>query len=128
MNYARRGLILSVAFAGLMSTAGAQADAQDPRLPTGLDAPSKAAIRAVIDSAKAQGLPSKQLEEKMYEGLAKGADGVRIVASVRSLYADMVQVRSVLGSVASTDELKAGAMAVQAGVPPVELGKIKKSR
>src|SRR6478672_7480361 len=112
MINARRSLILSVAFAGALASANAQAGAQDPRMPAKLDAKSTASINAVIDSAKAQGLPSKPLEDKMYEGIAKGADGARIVASVRSLYADMVVVRSVLGAVASTDELKAAAMAM----------------
>ncbi len=40
----------------------------------------------------------------------------------------MVIVRSVLGAVASTEDLKAGAMAMQVGVTPVELGKIKNER
>jgi hypothetical protein len=128
MTNARRGLILSLTFVGVFGSANAQAGAQDPRVPAKLDAKSATAFNAVIDSAKAQGLPTKPLEDKMYEGIAKGADGARIVASVRSLYVDMVAVRNVLGAVASTDELKAAALAMQAGVSPVELGKLKKSR
>src|SRR4051812_37696303 len=128
MSNLRRSLIASLAFAALVGSANSQAGAQDPRMPVRLDARSAAAINAVIDSAKAQGLPAKPLEDRMMEGIAKGADGARIVASVRTLYADMVIVRSVLGAVASTDELKAAAMAMQAGISPVELGKIKKSR
>src|SRR4051812_29552578 len=110
MTNARRALILSLTFAGALGSANVQAGAQDPRVPAKLDAKSATAFNAVIDSAKAQGLPIKPLEDKMYEGIAKGADGARIVASVRSLYVDMVAVRSVLGAVASTDELKAAAL------------------
>jgi hypothetical protein len=55
-----------------------------------------------------------------------GADGPRIVVAVRSLTVEMANAHRVLGAVATTDELKAAAYAVHAGVPAVELGKMKK--
>jgi hypothetical protein len=55
-----------------------------------------------------------------------GADGSRIVVAVRSLTFEMGNAHRVLGAVATTDELKAAASAVHAGVPAVELGKMKK--
>ncbi len=119
---AARGLLLIGAFAALVSRAGAQ----DPRASLRLDAPSKAALAAVIDSARAQGLPTEPLTEKIYEGLGKGADGPRIVAAVRMLVQDMTNAQRALGTVASSDEIKAAASAVHAGVPAVELGKMKK--
>jgi hypothetical protein len=64
--------------------------------------------------------------EKVYQGLAMNADGARIVVAVRSLTHEMGNAHRVLGSVATTDELKAAASAVHAGVPAVELGKMKK--
>ena len=48
--------------------------AQDPRMGTRLDAPSRAAIFAIVDSARAQGLPTDPLMDKVTEGIGKGAD------------------------------------------------------
>jgi hypothetical protein len=117
-----RGLI-TLALAG---AAFAQAGAQDPRIGTRLDAPSRAAITALVDSARAQGLPVEPLMEKVYEGMGKGADGPRIVAAVRSLTLEMASAHRALGTVATADEIKAAASAMHAGVPAVELGKMKK--
>src|SRR5258705_6809039 len=100
--------------------------AQDPRIGNRLDAPTRAALAALVDSARAQGIPTEPLFEKMYEAVAKGADGPKIVAAVRSLTIEMASAHRALGTVASADEIKAGATAVHAGVPAVELGKMKK--
>jgi len=54
------------------------------------------------------------------------SNGTRIVVAVRSLTLEMGNAHRVLGAVATTDELKAAASAVHAGVPAVELGKMKK--
>ena len=70
MKVGAAGLVIA-AFAGVLGTAGAQ----DPRIPIRLDAPSKAAILALVDSARAQGIPVEPLMEKVYEGIARGADG-----------------------------------------------------
>ena len=104
----------------------APAGAQDPRISARLDAPSSAAIRAIVDSARAQGIPAEPLMEKMYEGMGKGADGPHIVAAVRNLAQEMANAHRALGTVASADEIKAAASAMHAGVPAVELGKMKK--
>ncbi len=116
-----RGLILLVALGS-----AASASAQDPRISKPhLDAASSVIVNALVDSAKARGLPYTALEDRVNEGIAKGADGPHIVAVVRNLYTEMVIVRTWLGAMASADELKAAASAMQAGVPPVELGKMK---
>jgi hypothetical protein len=112
--------------AALASTSVVSAQAQDPRVLPRLDAPSHAAIAAVLDSAKAQGIPIEPLMEKMYEGIGKGADGPRIVSAVRSLALEMASAHQAMGTVASADEIKAAASAMHAGVPAVELGKLKK--
>ena len=110
----------------LAAAAIAPAHAQDPRLGNRLDAPSRVAINALIDSAKAQGIPTEPLVQKMNQGVAIGADGPRIVAAVRSLAREMASAHRALGTVASADEIQAAASAMHAGVPAVELGKIKK--
>jgi hypothetical protein len=110
----------------LACAAVASAGAQDPRIGSRLDAPTRAAITALVDSARAQGIPVEPLMEKVYEGMGKGADGPRIVAAVRSLTLEMARAHSALGTIATPDEIKAAASAMHAGVPAVELGKMKK--
>jgi hypothetical protein len=110
----------------LVGSALRTSEAQDPRLSNRLDAPTRKALSALVDSARAQGIPVEPLMEKVYQGLAMGADGSRIVVAVRSLTFEMGNAHRVLGAVATTDELKAAASAVHAGVPAVELGKMKK--
>jgi hypothetical protein len=110
----------------LVGAAFRSTEAQDPRLSNRLDAPTRKALSAIVDSARAQGIPVEPLMEKVYQGLAMGADGTRIVVAVRSLTFEMANAHRVLGAVATTDELKAAASAVHAGVPAVELGKMKK--
>jgi hypothetical protein len=110
----------------LVASAFRSTEAQDPRLSNRLDAPTRKALSALVDSARAQGIPVEPLMEKVYQGLAMGADGSRIVVAVRSLTFEMGNAHRVLGAVATTDELKAAASAVHAGVPAVELGKMKK--
>ena len=117
-----RSLMMMVALAGT----AVSARAQDPRTLPKLDAPTRAAILALVDSARAQGIPVDPLMEKMYQGLAMGADGPRIVIAVRSLAFEMASAQKAMGTVASPDEIKAAASAMHAGVPAVELGKLKK--
>ena len=117
-----RGLVM----VALVGAAFRGAEAQDPRIGNRLDAPTRKALTALVDSAKAQGIPVEPLMEKVYQGLAMGADGPRIVMAVRSLTVEMANAQRELGTVATADELKAAAYAVHAGVPPVELGKMKK--
>ena len=116
----------SFVVAALVSASFLSVGAQDPRTGPKLDNPTKVAILAIIDTARAQGIPVEPLMDKMNEGLGKGADGPRIVAAVRNLALEMSIAHSALGAVASTDEIKAAASAMHAGVPAVELGKMKK--
>lgn len=117
-----RGLMVIALSCAALAGAGAQ----DPRIGNRLDAPSRVAITALLDSARAQGLPVEPLMEKALQGLAVGADGPRIVAAVRSLSVEMASAHRELGTIATVDEIKAAASAMHAGVPAVELGKMKK--
>ena len=110
----------------LAAAAIAPAHAQDPRIGNRLDAPSRVALVALLDSARAQGIPVEPLMQKVNQGVAMGADGPRIVAAVRTLTREMATAHRALGTVATADEIQAAASAVHAGVPAVELGKIKK--
>jgi hypothetical protein len=122
MNRSARAVV-ALLFA---AAALAPAHAQDPRLGNRLDAPSRVAIIALLDSARAQGIPVEPLQQKVNQGLAMGVDGPRIVAAVRTLTREMATAHRALGTVATADEIQAAASAVHAGVPAVELGKIKK--
>src|SRR5258707_665074 len=103
-----RGLVVTAVLGSLVTSAGAQ----DPRVTSRLDLPSSAAIRAIVDSAKAQGLPVGPLYDRTEEGEAKGAEGPRIVVAVRALYGDMLIAQRALGPLATADEIKAAAAAV----------------
>ena len=116
-------VLLTVLLAG---SAFGTVEAQDPRIGNRLDAPTRKAISAMVDSARAQGIPVEPLMEKVYQGLAMGADGPRIIIAVRSLTQELGGAHRALGAVASADEIKAAASAMHAGVPAVELGKMKK--
>ncbi|MBA3670686.1 MAG: hypothetical protein H0W68_01510 [Gemmatimonadaceae bacterium] len=111
----------------LLAAGASSAAAQDPRIAPKLDATTQVAVTAIIDSARAIGIPPAPLIDKVNEGLSKGADGPLIVSAVRKLAADMARAQKALGTVASADEIKAAASAVHAGVPAVELGKLKQS-
>ena len=116
----------AVSALALAAAAFAPARAQDPRIGNRLDAPSRAALVALLDSARAQGIPVEPLMQKVNQGVAIGADGPRIVAAVRNLTHEMATAHRALGTVATADEIQAAASAVHAGVPAVELGRIKK--
>lgn len=119
---ALRGTVAFMLGFAALATAGAQ----DPRMGTRLDGPTRAAIFAILDSAGAQGIPLEPLKERMYEGIQKGADGPRIVAAIRLLAQEMATAHKALGAASSPGEIKAAASAMHAGVPAVELGKLKK--
>jgi hypothetical protein len=94
-----------------------QVAVQDPRLER-LDPDTRAAVRAIVDSARGAGLPSEPLVQRALEGATKGAAGPRIVAAVRRLSFDLGTARGALGTNASTPELEAGAAALRAGATP----------
>jgi hypothetical protein len=94
-----------------------QVAVQDPRLER-LDPDTRAAVRAIVDSARRAGLPSEPLVQRALEGATKGATGPRIVAAVRRLSFDLGTARGALGTNASTPELEAGAAALRAGATP----------
>ena len=113
-----------IAFALLLAV---QAPAQDPRLER-LDPETRAAVSAVVDSARGVGLPIEPLIQRALEGATKGAAGARIVAAVRRLTGDLGAVRAALGAKATTPELEAGAAALRAGATPQLLAELREVR
>jgi len=57
---------------------------QVERLAGRMDEATRAAVAAVVDSARMAGVPAEPLVNKALEGASKGADGARIVTAVRA--------------------------------------------
>ena len=116
---------VSLAAAGLLAP---RAAAQDPRLERRLDPDTRAAVEAVIDSARGAGLPVESLVDRALEGASKHAVPARIVAAVRRLAAELGSARAALGTASSSAELEAGASALRAGVRPADLTLLRRRR
>jgi len=89
-----RGALLAL---GMLSAAARLAVAQapgEPALPARLGAPAHSAIVAIMDSARAAGLPTTPLAAKAAEGVLKGADDAHIVEAVRSLAKALGEARA----------------------------------
>jgi len=115
-----RQVALALGIAGC-AAGGLPAQTAEPALPARLGAAARAQITALMDSARAAGLPTAPLAAKAAEGVLKGADDARIVDAVRSLSGALGQARAALGPVADASLLDAGASALRAGVTPAAL-------
>jgi len=93
-----------------------------------LDPTTRYYVEVVLDSARLAGLPTRPIESKALEGASKRAPGRIIVMRVREVFRSLRQARTALGSVASADELAAGAGALRAGVPVAELAQLVRTR
>jgi hypothetical protein len=98
------------------------------RLDNRLDARTRAAVEKAIDSAVAEGLPAEPLVSKALHGAAVGARGEAIVKAVRVLAERLAVARDVLGPGSTAVELDAGVAALQAGVQPEVLERIRNDR
>jgi hypothetical protein len=99
--------------------------AQDVRLASRLDSATSLAVTAVVDSARAAGLPTAPLVNKALKGAAMGSEGVKIVIAVRQLAGRMQSSRQVLGGNSTPDEISAAATALEAGVSARDLALLR---
>ncbi|MGH7529549.1 MAG: hypothetical protein ACREMN_04130, partial [Gemmatimonadales bacterium] len=83
----------TIVIAALLAAGAGTAGAQDPRLAR-LDSDSRPVVAAIIDSARAAGLPVEPLVQRALEGVAKRAAGARIIAAVRRLAADLASAQA----------------------------------
>lgn len=104
------------------------ASAQDPRLERRLDPDVYARVAAILDSARAAGLPLEPLVDKALEGASKRASGDRIVAAVQNLAGELRSARDALGLSSTGAELDAGASALHTGVQAGALGRLRAAR
>lgn len=112
----------------LVAVAAPESRAQDARLNRRLDAPTAAAVAALVDSARGLALPTEALVQKALEGRSKGASGAAIVGAVRSLIRDLAVARDALGPDVNADALRLGAAVLDAGVSSVQLERLRPHR
>lgn len=113
--------------AAVLFSAATRLSAQDARLAARLDKPTFVAVNAIVDSARVAKLPTAPLVDKALEGAAKGSDGSKIVFAVHALSVRMQSARQVLGSNASSDEIKAAATAMDVGVSVRDLARLRQA-
>src|SRR5207244_10477094 len=104
--------------------AGQQPDLRLERL----DAATRPAVAALVDSARRALRPTEPLVQRALEGATKRASGDLIVAAVRRFAVDLGHARDALGSTASPAELTAGAAALRAGASPTILTQLRQTR
>jgi hypothetical protein len=112
---------------GALLVARAAAQQTDARLER-LDETTRPAVIAIVDSARAAGLPVNPLVERALEGATKGAPPEVIVVAVRRLAGDLGRARDALGRGATAIELNAGAAALRAGAGPDVLARLRRAR
>ncbi|HEU4564293.1 MAG TPA: hypothetical protein VFS05_06585 [Gemmatimonadaceae bacterium] len=120
---------MTLAALSIPAPARAQSGAhEDARLDARLAPETRGAVLAIVDSARAEGLPGDPLVLKALEGASKGAAGPRIVAAVRALRGRLREVRDALGPSAAPEELVAGESALRAGATRDELTRLRAAR
>ena len=122
-----RARSIALAVAVLSSTLSAQ-QGRDSRLANRLDARTRAAVVALVDTAVSWDLPSEPLIDKALEGAAKKATSQQIVSAVRTYLGQLQQARSALGEMSTEGELVGGAQAIRAGIPVKQLERLRTVR
>ena len=117
----RRALGLAL----LAASAAPSLGAQDRAVDIIADVSARDSIRATLVQAERRGVPTAPLLTKVREGLAKQAPAPRIVLAVRALAARLESATEALAAVTSTDEVAAGAGALQAGVSTASLRELR---
>ena len=105
--------------------ASAEAQSETGARLSRLDVATRAAVIALVDSARAVSLPTEPLVDRALEGAKKGARGDRIVSAVRGLSKELGVARLELGSGATADEITAGASALHAGLQGRDLARLR---
>ncbi len=114
--------------AALTAVVAGQAPGQEPRLVGRVPQPVRGRIDAVLDSARAAGLPTEPLVDRALEGASKGADADRILGAVRRLAGELRAAFEALGVQSSDAEILAGAGALRAGAQPEDLARLRTLR
>lgn len=102
---------------GMLVLVPAILGAQSQVLPAGLEPETRVSLEAIIDSARAAGLPVDPLFAKAAEGKLKRASDAQIVAAVRSLSGRFRSIRSEMGATLEATTMSAAATAIAVGIP-----------
>lgn len=124
MTVSVRRVLIALTLSVLATPVIRAAGAQDTRLAERLDKVTLSAVNAILDSARAAKLPTAPLVDRALEGAARGSDGDRIVNAVHQLSMRMRSARGVFGESASSDEIKAAAAALDAGIGERDLARL----
>jgi len=108
------------------SKASAQDVATSSALEGLADANAQAALRAMLDGAAAKGIPTSPLVTKVREGIAKGATPDRIRTVAAALMQRLETAAAALAPTRATEEVSAGADALQTGIPATTLRDMRK--
>lgn len=128
MPVSTRSRLLALALLGFLIPASTPAQGIDSRLVARLDPPTRAAVVAIVDSAKQVGLPTEPLVDKALEGAAKKAPSQQIVAAVRIFAGQLSEARRALGGNSNESELVGGAQAIRAGISIQQLERLRSIR
>ncbi len=115
----------ALALAASLCAVTAPALAQEQRLEGRVPESTRVEIDVILDSARAQGLPTEPLVDRALEGASKGASGELIVAAVSRLAGDLNSARDAFGPESSDPEIVAGASALRAGAEPEDLENLR---
>ena len=85
-------------------------------------------VAALVNEARAAGLPTDPLIARAFEGASRGADAAGIVSGVRRQAGAQSAARGALGTGSQPDEIVAGASALLAGVPADSLAHLRLAR
>lgn len=89
-----------------------------------MDATNRFTVQAIMDSARAIGLPDAPLRSRVLEGAQRKASSGQIVESVRRKFNALRTARTALGPV-SDNELDAASTVLEAGGKPAQLASFK---
>jgi hypothetical protein len=120
----RRMILAGIA---TLFVAATSASAQDPRLAQKLDPQTLAAVEAVIDSARAAGIPTEPIVDRALESVMKKRSPAEIIAAVRRRAGHLAIAKAALAP-ASDGEILAGADALAWGVPDATLVQLRQVR
>lgn len=127
---ARTPFAIALALVALLAAPlGAQVRASaETRLAARLDAGTRQAVVAIVDSAQRRRVPVEPLVDKALEGASKRAQPEQIVRAVRALATSLERSRAILGPDASEADVVAGASALRQGVSPELLRRLRDQR
>ncbi|MGH7472299.1 MAG: hypothetical protein ACRENP_30475, partial [Longimicrobiales bacterium] len=102
--------------------------AQESRLVGRLPDATRTQVEGILEAARAAGLPTEPLVDRVLEGAAKRAPADRIMAAITRLRDELRVTREAFGETATTAELTAGASALRAGATRQDLARLHSLR